>query len=131
MPKSMQENQRSFKVAFASGLTRTEFGRYIGVASRDAARKALRQVLARSLTGGDEAVLALRETTQWAKMHKSESSGRSGDKDDDHLLTYFYGYRTRSTRQVPEAVPHIEPIYEFKVRRISAEEFRTRLDEMR
>lgn len=114
MPKSMQENQRSFKVAMASHVAETDFGRYIGTASRDAARKALRRILS-ATRDQDEAVLALRETTQWAN-----SVDKSGSK-----LIFFHGERVKSTRRKPDFVMGFAPQYEYKVRKITQEEFQS------
>lgn len=62
----MRQHQRSFKVVAASGTENTDFGRYIAANSRDAARKAVRQVM-RSFPEDstlDRVVVCLRETTR-------------------------------------------------------------------
>ena len=121
MPKSMRENQRSYKVVLATGIDEMDFGRYIGQTVRDAARKALRQVLhrveqARDATGKkpkDKALLVMRETTQW---DRSRTPGK---------LYYFKGQRVESSRKMnfPGASSSFQVAYDYRVHQVDSREF--------
>ena len=149
MPKEMEDNQRSYKVVVASGVQEKDFGRYLGVKPRDAARKAMKQVFLK-VPEVKQPFIAMRETTRWNKSqrHKSQShksQSHKSHKTQSHKslshkshkshkslsqksqkLYYYVGERTLKTRTISfpgHVKSNITSNYAYKATRVSKEEF--------
>lgn len=111
MPKQMFSHQRSYKVVAASGVEEREFGRYLGMFPRDAARKAVKQVF-KKVPNATSVVISLRETTRWQRRSIVD-------------MHYYVGHRRMNPREVrlPDNTPSVVAKFEYKAVPISKEEF--------
>jgi hypothetical protein len=109
MPKSLNDNQRSFKVANASTVDDVDFGRYIGVKPSDVVRKALREVFAKSPKTAKQVYFSLRETTRYL--------------DKERIIHYYVGTRNKVNRKVKVGGKVIEVKYEYAWKEIQEDEY--------
>jgi hypothetical protein len=100
MPKPMNDRQRSYVIVKASGGMH-DFGRYLGMEPRDAARKVVRYVfrMLESQTVPKDVLVQMREVTRWEER-----------KD---RMFFFKGSRIPKIKRVELKSPSLEIISRF------------------